>query len=196
MIRLPVSSTRPVSARLIACLAMAFVAVAALSAVEVDGRIDSGEYPSTQVLAKDLFSISWKVEGDRIFFAIEATSPGWVAIGLDPAQAMARSDMIFGAVGADGKTTAVDAWSTGPFGPHPADTDQGGKSDLLSFAGKRAGDKVVFEFSRLLDTKDGLDKAILLDRPMKIIWATAPDFGFKTKHARRGSAQVAFGGGR
>jgi len=173
---------------------LSLVALSSLHAADIDGRIEQGEYPSSQILKKDVFTLHWRVDGDRIHMAIEATSRGWVAVGFDPEAVMSKSDMIFGFVGTDGRTTAMDAWSTGMFGPHPADTDQGGSNDILAYAGARTGDKVVFEFTRLLDTKDRSDKIIAMDKAMKVIWATGPDGTSTSRHDKVGSAKVAFGG--
>jgi hypothetical protein len=165
-----------------------------LAAVDIDGKLSPGEYSSSQVLSKDTFTLHWQVEGSSIHFAIEAVAKGWVAIGLDPGSIMARSDMIFGIIGNDGKLQAVDAWCTNALGPHPADTDQGGKADLLASAASRQGDKVVFEFTRLLDTGDAkTDKVIDPGKEMKIIWAYSNNLGFNSKHSRAGSARLVFG---
>jgi len=172
--------------------ALCALALSSLSAAGIDGRIDPAEYPSTQVLKKDVFTLHWRIEGDSIHLAIEAASRGWVSLGLDPGSVMSNSDMVFGLVGADGVTTAVDAWSTGMFGPHPADTAQGGTSDLIAFAGSRSGDRVVFEFSRKLDTKDKFDKVIQAGATMKVIWATGPRLAFEAKHDKAGSAKLVF----
>lgn len=177
------------------CLAfLALAAVASLSAwaVDIDGRIGPAEYAFSQVLAKDIFTLHWRIEGDRIHLAMEALSKGWVSVGFDPGAVMARSDMLFGLVAEGGKTEAVDAWSTGTFGPHPPDVDQGGKGDLLAWAGSRAGDRVVFECTRLLDTKDKFDKVIVPGAEMKLIWATGRDLVFTSKHAKAGSAKLRF----
>jgi hypothetical protein len=168
-------------------------AAVSIWAVNLDGKIGKNEYASSQVLADGVFTLYWQVEGDRIYIAIEALSSGWVAIGLDPGIGMSNADMILGLVAADGKTTAIDAWSTGMFGPHPADTDQGGANSILASAGSRDGDKVVFEFSRLLDTKDKFDKVISLNKPMKVLWATGPSLSSTAKHDKKGSAMVSFG---
>ena len=168
-------------------------AAASIWAVEIDGKIGKNEYASSQALSNGVFTLYWQVEGDKIHIAIEAISQGWVAIGLDPGAVMSNSDMIFGLVAPDGKTTAIDAWSTGLFGPHPADTELGGADSILASAGSREGNKVVFEFTRLLDTKDKFDKAIALDKPMKLIWATGPSLVWTAKHDKKGSAKVSFG---
>jgi hypothetical protein len=177
-------------------LVFALAAGASLWSVDLDGKIGAGEYTSSQVLSQGDFTLYWQIEGNKIYIAIEALSPGWVAIGLDPGAIMSNADMIFGLVAADGKTTALDCWSTGPFGPHPADSAQGGADSILASAGSRNGDKVVFEFSRLLDTKDKFDKAIVPGRPMKLIWATGPSLVSTAKHLKKGSAQVSFGGNK
>jgi hypothetical protein len=177
-------------------LVFALAAGASLWSVDLDGKIGAGEYTSSQVLSQGDFTLYWQIEGNKIYIAIEALSPGWVAIGLDPGAIMSNADMIFGLVAADGKTTALDCWCTGPFGPHPADSAQGGADSILASAGSRNGDKVVFEFSRLLDTKDKFDKAIVPGRPMKLIWATGPSLVSTAKHLKKGSAQVSFGGNK
>lgn len=170
------------------------VAALVAPAVEIDGAIAKGEYGSSQILAKDIFTIHWQVEGDRIHMAIEATSRGWVALGFDPGAVMANADMVFGIVPADKPATAVDAWSTGTFGPHPADASQGGTNDILDFAGARSGESVVFEFTRLLATKDKFDKVIALDKATKLIWAVGSDLAFTARHSKAGAATVNFGG--
>lgn len=165
-----------------------------LAAVDIDGKLSPGEYSSSQVLSKDIFTLHWQVEGSNIHFAIEAVAKGWVAIGLDPGSIMARSDMIFGIMGTDGKLQAVDAWCTNALGPHPADVDQGGTANLLASAATRSGDTVIFEFTRLLDTGDAkTDKVIEPGKEMKIIWAYSNNLAFNSKHSRAGSAKLVFG---
>ena len=107
---------------------------------------------------------------------------------------MANADMIFGFVEASGSVKAVDAWSTGIFGPHPPDTEQGGKDSILSFAGARSDNRVLFEFSRALDTGDKFDKVIPTTGSFKIIWAQSQNMGFTAKHSKAGSATLDMGG--
>lgn len=172
-------------------LVLMFAAAAAVSAVEIDGKIAPGEYSGSAVLKKDVFTIHWQYEGDRIHVAMEAVSPGWIAIGFDPAAAMSKADMVFAVVGPGNAVSITDQWSTGMFGPHKEDSLQGGSGDILASAGTREGDRVVVEFTRLVDTKDSLDKVI--SGSMKVIWATGPDFSQTAKHKAKGSAKVEFG---
>jgi hypothetical protein len=133
-------------------------AVSAANAVDVDGKILPGEYAREQSFEKGSFRLLWRIVDDNIFMAIDSDAKGWGAVGFEPARIMANSDMIFGFVESSGSVKAVDAWSTGMFGPHPPDADQGGKDSLLIFAGVRSGNRLVFDFSRALNTGDKYDK--------------------------------------
>lgn len=160
-------------------------ALSILGAVEVDGVIGKNEYVNKQVLDGNAFVLYWQIEGDTIYFAVESSAKGWVSIGFEPTKIMANADMVFGIVG--DKAQAVDAYSTGQFGPHPADTDQGGKDNILAFAGKRSSNGVVFEFSRKLNTGDAKDKPIVVGKELKLIWAWSNSLSFTAKHAKAGT---------
>jgi hypothetical protein len=82
------------------------------------------------------------------------------------------------------------------FGPHPADIDQGGRDSILSFAGKRSGDRVVFEFSRLLNTGDKFDKVIPASGKLKLIFAYSSSLQFTANHSKAGSAVIDTGGSK
>lgn len=167
--------------------------VSAAFAAEVDGVISPAEYTRESVFDAGNYRLLWHIDGDKIFMAMDVKAPGWVAIGFEPTSVMANADMIFGMVAADGKTQAIDAWSTGMFGPHPPDTNQGGADSLIASAGTRSGDRVVFEFSRLLATGDKFDKTVPSSGSFKIIWAYGANLQFTAKHTKAGSAVLTMG---
>lgn len=169
---------------------LALASVPAAFAVNVDGTVSSGEYSKQTAFDNGNYRLLWEFEGNRVFMAIVAKTPGWVAIGFNPSTVMANADMVFGIVGNQGNAQTSDEWSSGIFGPHAPDVNQGGKSDILSFAGTRTGDTVVFEFSRLLDTGDKFDKAIPISGRFKIIWAYGPSLQLSAKHTKAGSATI------
>ena len=183
-------------AKCLYALALLLALGSAAYAATVDGVIVPGEYPKEAVFDNGNYRLHWKIEGDKAFMAIDAKAPGWVAVGFQPTVVMANADMIFGLVDSAGKTQAVDAWSTGMFGPHPPDVGQKGKDSLLSSAGKRTGDRVVFEFSRPLDTGDKLDKVIPSTGNFKIIWAYGPSLQFEAGHIKAGSATLSMDGSK
>lgn len=163
------------------------LAAAPLFGQNADGAVTAGEYANSVSLADGGFVLHWTVKGRNLFMAVDSEAPGWVSVGFDPVSVMDQADMIFGLVGPDGSTKAVDAFSTGVFGPHPADTSLGGSDDILKFAGRRKDGRVVFEFVRRLDTGDNFDKPILRDGSLKLIWAWGEDLDFNSHHVRAGS---------
>ncbi|MEN6363977.1 MAG: DOMON domain-containing protein, partial [Rectinema sp.] len=165
-------------------------------AVDVDGVIAKDEYSGETTMIDNSFRFLWKVEGDRIFFAIDAVSPGWVAVGFDPGTIMSKADMVFGIVSANGDVKAVDAWSAGMFGPPRPDVDLGGKANVLTYAGKRNGDKVVFEFSRLLAAGDKFDKTLPATGKVKLICAIGPNLDSTVKHRKTGKGTMDLGGAK
>lgn len=180
--------------RLLPFIMLILLAGSVAFAANIDGVISPLEYSREVTLDKGNFKILWQIEGETVFMAIEAKAPGWVAIGFEPTNVMANSDMIFGLVGEGKDVQAVDAWSTGIFGPHPPDVDQGGKNSILSFAGLRKDGNVVFEFSRLLNTGDKFDKVVPKTGNFKVIWAYGPNLKFNVSHKRAGSVVLVMDG--
>ncbi len=152
-----------------------------------DGVISQGEYAHTASFGDDKFVLHWSLSANSVSMGIDAESPGWVAIGFDPVTIMDKADMIFCSVGKDGRVKTMDAFSTGVFGPHPDDVALGGKNDLRRTAGRRSGERIVFEFVRRLDTKDKFDKPIPASGGLKLIWACGESDDFESHHIKAGS---------
>jgi len=163
-----------------------------LPAESIDGRIAAGEYPFEASF--NLVTVYWRINGETISMALDAATPGWVALGLEPEDAMAGADMIFGWV-QDGKTTVLDCYATGPFGPHPPDIELGGTDDLIYSAGSQEQGRTVIEFSRSLISDDQYDKPFSLSRPVRIIWAVSDDDDFDANHVQAGFGVLELGSG-
>lgn len=158
----------------------------------LDGIIDSGEYDFSATFGGGNFKLHWKIDSDSILIAMEGKTNGWVAIGFDPENRMEGADMVFGWVTSSGSAQAVDTYATGPTGPHPKDTDLGGKSDILCFGGIESGGKTLIEFKRLLSTGDSKDKNIPTSGELTIIWALGPNDDFDSQHSERGAGKIDF----
>jgi hypothetical protein len=157
----------------------------------VDGVVKTGEYDHSTVLGDGIYTLSWTITGDTVWFGIQATTTGWVALGIDPQIAMNGADMVFGWV-SGGKATVLDQYSTGMFGPHPDDTSLGGTMDLLASAGGEQAGTTTIEFSRKRVTGDAYDKPVPMSGNLKIIWATGNADGV-SPHARKGSGTIEVG---
>jgi hypothetical protein len=158
----------------------------------LDGVINPDEYDFTASFGAGKFKLHWKIDGDTILMAMEGKTTGWVTIGFDPKNRMEGADMVFGWVTGSGTVRVVDAYATGPTGPHPKDTDQDGTSDVLCFGGTESGGKTIIEFKRLLITNDTRDKPIPTDGELKIIWALGPNDDFDSQHSERGAGRIDF----
>jgi hypothetical protein len=163
-------------------------------AVQMDGTISEGEYHSQLSFADGIFTLYWSLEGQTAYFGLRALTEGWVAVGFDPVRAMDQADMIFGWVLEDGTVGALDAFSTGLYGPHPIDEELGGSRDILAFAGSQSAGLTVFEFSRPLDTGDRFDRPLRPEAETRIILAFAHSDDRRDLHSYRGGAAVRFAG--
>ncbi len=177
-------------AYVIFCMFSLFVIVPSSFAVTIDGVISSGEYSKQAEFDKGNFKLSWEFEGDKVFMAIIAKTPGWISVGFNPSSFMSNSDLVLAVVKDNQDIKVYDEWSSGMFGPHVQDTEKQGTFDILSYAGSRSADMVIFEFSRLLDTKDKYDKVIITSGKFKIMWAYGPSLDMTAKHKKAGTATV------
>ena len=146
-----------------------------------------GEYADHLDLGQ--YRLFWSSTEDTIRIAMQADTQGWVAVGFQPGNRMRNADVVFGMM-VSGEASVVDHYSTGDFGPHSADVQQGGTDDILTFGGARIGSMTTFEFERRLDTGDSLDVPLQSGSPMQIIWAYGSSDNERLQHSRRGYAEI------
>ena len=146
-----------------------------------------GEYANELSLGK--YRLSWSSTDGTIRIAMQADAQGWVAIGFQPGSRMKNADMVFGMMSGS-EAVVVDQYSTGDFGPHSADVQQGGTDDVLSFAGVRTSSTTTFEFERGLDTGDSRDVALQRGLPIQVIWAYGSSDSERVQHNARGYAEL------
>jgi hypothetical protein len=159
---------------------------ATATAWAADGVISPGEYQSNKSFGD--YELNWNADDQYIYVGMKARTPGWVAVGFDPESLMLHADIVMGYV-QDGKLSTADMYSTGQFGPHPPDTQQGGTDDILASGGKTDSGYTSIEFKRKLDTGDKYDKPIHKGLN-NVIWAYGSDPQFTIKHMARGSGQI------
>ncbi len=161
----------------------------------IDGVATEGEYFNKRTFDEGRYTLWWTVKGEIIYFALSAETTGWVAIGIDPGRIMEDADMIFGWVDDAGSAYVVDAYATGPYGPHPSDAELGGTNDILEFAGKENNGVTVIEFSRRIDTGDEYDNVINADGGNRIIWAYSSSDDISRFHKKSGYGRLGAGEG-
>lgn len=161
----------------------------------VDGIVDPAEYPFSQTFDEGRYELSWDIKDVIVYFAISVETTGWIAVGFEPVTLMEKADMVFGWVDGDGQSHIIDAFSTGPYGPHPPDEELGGTTDIIQFAGVEAEGITTIEFSRHLSTGDEYDKDIFGEEGNTIIWAYSGSDDFRNFHVRSGYGRIGTSGG-
>jgi len=156
-----------------------------------DGVVSDGEYAQKLTLSKGVFEVHWKNDAETLYMAIKGETEGWVAIGFEPEVWMKDADMIIGWVD-DGEVSAIDAYSTGNYGPHPPDTDLGGTDDLLEVGGSEKDGFTVIEFKRKMDTGDEFDKAFESGQTVSMIWGVTEFDDPEERHIEDGKGELAF----
>ncbi|MDY6964540.1 MAG: DOMON domain-containing protein [Halobacteriota archaeon] len=165
---------------------------------ELNGVVEDGEYLFNSSNDDGNFKIYWRLEGDTVYVAMVAKTEGWIAIGISPSSKMEPSlkmmdaDIIIGWVDEDGKTTVLDSYSTGEFGPHLEDIKLGGRDDILGYAGHEEDGVTTIEFKRFLDTEDIYDVPFQSEGRVKIIWATEESDDINSTHNIRGHGTIGF----
>jgi hypothetical protein len=157
----------------------------------VDGQVGSGEYQH-EYQAKDIgMTIRWTIQGDEIRVAAEAPGKGWVAVGWGgEGPIMQGFDIVIGYVDAGG-SHVQDNFANDAAG-HVADTELGGRDDLIEARAGESSSGTVLEFRRKLDTGDRYDRPFARgSMPVLMAFADADDF--MTYHeTHRATAEIDF----
>ena len=153
-----------------------------------DGIISSGEYLSEMSYANGDYELFWVSDQQYIYVGMRAKTSGWVAMAVQPGSKMKGADMVFGYV-EDGKVIILDLYSTGDFGPHPPDTDQGGTDDIIEYGGSETDSYTTIEFKRALATGDQYDHE-LSGGKNQIIWSFGSRDDLSLKHSNKGYGEI------
>ena len=151
-----------------------------------DGVISAGEYTGSRNYGN--YELYWTSDATYIYIGMKAKTSGWIALGLQLGFRMKDADMIMGNI-KGGKVGVDDLFSTGDFGPHLPDIQQGGVYNIIEFGGKEEGGYIVIEFKRALDTGDKYDRPFVKG-VNKIIWAYGSDSNTNMKHTSRGYGDI------
>jgi len=102
---------------------------------------------------------------------------------------MKIAEIILGMV-VDGNVVVLDSYSTGDFGPPPADVDQAGTDALLVVGGSEVDSVTTIEFERKLDTGDSRDVVLQRGVPVQVIWAYGSSDEERMQHSTRGYGEI------
>ncbi len=126
------------------------------AAILLPGSLFASVY-AHKLEVKDM-TVSWTLDGDQIQMELSAETTGWVAIGIDPEDAMGGGDILIGAV-KNGKVRIEDHFADRKRG-HSSDEKLGGTSQVTDPAGKEENGVTTISFTRLVTASEQWDKPI------------------------------------
>lgn len=155
---------------------------------EADGVIAEGEYAHEATIGE--VRLWWRNDAEYLYLAMEASTTGWISVGLDPENRMQGANFIFGAV-TDGEAQIWDAYGTAPTGnTHPADEDLGGTDDIVAYAGVEEDGVTRFEVQIPLDSGDEYDKPLEAGGTHAVIVAVGSSDSFAAPHVSRAAGSI------
>jgi len=159
---------------------------------ELETYLSREDYNNSVSLNNGNYLLFWDIERDELYMAMLGKTTGWVAIGFNPGDMMMDADIVIAGLVEDTPYWS-DSFSTGPFGPHPADTSLGGMDNILNITVLENDGWTVVEFSRKLETDDEYDAKIIPGEEMPIMWAMGRDDNMEIKHSSaKGKTNISF----
>jgi len=139
-------------------------------------------------------TVSWTLEGDQVHMQLSAKTTGWVAIGIDPENAMGGADIIMGAV-KNGKVKIVDHYADAKRG-HSPDDRLGGSNHVINPEGSETDGVTTISFTLAVAAAEEWDKPIHTDKMTRtmIAYGTGRD-SFRTTHRYRAVYDINFATG-
>ncbi len=151
-----------------------------MPAWEADATIGEDEYTDSADFGQ--MKVWWRHDGEFLYLAMEGQTEGWIAIGIEPTNAMQDADFLLGFVD-EGEAQIWDAYGTAPAGAnHPPDEELGGTRDIEAFAGTEADGMTRFELQIPLDSGDEYDKALSPGENYNIIVAMGTGDTYNAGH--------------
>jgi hypothetical protein len=153
---------------------------------QADGVINAGEYAHTSTFGP--ITIYWSNDDTYLYLALEATTQGWLSIGLDYTRGMAGANYIIGAI-IGGQAVVEDNYGTGRDS-HAADTDLGGTDDIIASGGSYTGGVTRVEVQIPLNSGDQYDKPLSRGQTVPVILAVGSGSGLTSMHTFAGYGQI------
>ncbi|MFO7910704.1 MAG: DOMON domain-containing protein [Desulfotignum sp.] len=162
------------------------------AAVLFPAGLFAAEYAHT-LEAKNM-TVSWTLEGEQVHMQLSAKTTGWVAIGIDPEEAMGGADIIIGAV-KNGKVRIEDHFADSRRG-HSPDEKLGGSNHVINPEGSETDGVTTISFTLSTTAAEEWDKPVHTDKMTRVMiaYGTGRD-SFRTTHRYRTVYDINFATG-
>jgi hypothetical protein len=126
------------------------------------------------------FVFLYKVDGLNLVAKVSYPTAGWVGVGFNPVKMMMGANFILGTI-VDGKAVVSDEFGDSKY-THVADSNQGGKNDIVN--SDVVTDKGVMTMSFTIPLNSGDTKDAVLEKGKKItvLFAAGKKSDLKKQH--------------
>jgi len=161
---------------LVLVLVAASVALHGWASPVVDGVATIDEYAYVYQDEAIGMTLRWEAVDDVMYMCMEAPGTGWLAVSFVPMDGAIYADTIIGYVNGDDQITYLSdqAAPNDSHFSHLDDTELGGEVSFISVSGREEEGRTIIEFSRLLDTGEDTDVA-LMDADLTTMLAFHPE---------------------
>lgn len=179
--------------KLLALLVLAALVTFGMAQPTIDGAVADGEYANSVTEEESGTVVSWTVEGDMVYMAVQAEAEGWYGVGWAPEidNRKAGFDMLMFAI-VDGEAVGYDMFQDRARGAPVMDEEEGGTNSLAEFAAMHDGAAWVIEFVRPLDTGEEADVAIAPGSEMVLAIAYGETMDIERDHPRSSRGGAAY----
>ncbi len=125
---------------------------------------------------KTKINVFWKIDNNKIHFALESPGQGWVGIGFNPKGPVMNGADIFMGFVKNGKTYINEEYANTPYSHEPI-VQAGGKDCILSYKGESTHNGTILTFVRNLKSCGLHDKTISnKDMTVMLAYSNGKDF--------------------
>ncbi|MGC8616332.1 MAG: DOMON domain-containing protein [Desulfurella sp.] len=129
---------------------------------------------------KTKINVFWKINKNKIHFALVSPGKGWVGIGFNPKGPVMNGADIFMGFVKNGKTYINEEYANTPYSHEPI-TQAGGKDCILSYKGESTPDGTILTFERNLKSC-GLHDKTISNKDMTVMLAYSNGKNFTKYH--------------
>ncbi len=133
-------------------------------------------------------TVSWKHEGNRVFFEMTAPTTGWVAIGFNPDEGITATYLLMGRV-VNGEAELVEHYTLAP-GNYKDIESLGDKVAVANVSGEESGNTSTIRFSLPVKTDGKYQKSLTTELKYTMLMAFSRDDDFQHHSMMRTSTSI------
>lgn len=144
--------------------------------------------PNMKEISKNNMTVKWEIEQGLIYFEMEATTEGWVAVGFSECSSLTGTYLLMGRV-KDGKPEVVEHHTSKP-GSYKPIVQYGIASQITNISGTETGNFTRLKFSIPIKATSKYHKELLTGSKWTLLMAYSLDDEFQHHSIMRTSVDI------